>query len=129
MSSMISPIAPRIHYNQAMTSSSVSGSTPSGDLQNLRLASCVSLYNPLQPNLVQHDLQSSTSISTANLAAPSDSPRSSRGIDGGGIIDVDWWCLILDKMPRELLGLSLGAAKFAVDIEVLDCKSCCTKLG
>lgn len=39
------------------------------------------------------------------------------GIDGGGIIDVDWWCLILDSNPRELLGLSLGAIKFAVDID------------
>ena len=41
------------------------------------------------------------------------------GIDGGGIIDVDWWCLALDKIPRELFGLSLGASRFAVDAEML----------
>ena len=80
MSSMISPIAPRIHYNQHMTSSSVSGSTPSGDLQNLRLASCASLYNPIQHNSIQHDIQTSTSASTTNLLCPTDSPKSSRGI-------------------------------------------------
>jgi hypothetical protein len=50
------------------------------------------------------------------------------GIDGGGIIDVDWWCLILDKIPRELFGLSLGANKFAVDAEVLLCVSFCSEL-
>ena len=84
MSSMISPIAPRMHYNQHMTSSSVSGSTPSGDLQNLRLASCASLLqavqHPIQLNAVQKDVPVSTSASTANLLAPSESPKSSRGI-------------------------------------------------
>ena len=42
-----------------------------------------------------------------------------KGSDGGGIIDVDWWLLILDKIPRELFGLSLGANKFAVDAATL----------
>ena len=83
MSSMISPIAPRMHYNQHM-SSSVSGSTPSGDLQNLRLASCASLFHavqaPLQVNSLQNEMPTSTSASTANLLAPSESPKSSRGI-------------------------------------------------
>ena len=51
------------------------------------------------------------------------------GIDGGGIIDADWWCLILDRIPRELLGLSLGANKFAVDAEVLAGTSFCTELS
>ena len=64
--------------------SSVSGSTPSGDLQNLRLASCASLFHvvqgPLQHNSLQNDTQSSTSASTANLLAPNESPKSSRGI-------------------------------------------------
>ena len=41
------------------------------------------------------------------------------GIDGGGIIEVDWWCLALDKIPRELFGLSLGTSRFAVDAETL----------
>ena len=80
---MISPIAPRGPYHhQHMTS--VSGSTPSGDLQNLRLASCASLYNssnmPLQQNVGQNEIPSTTSASTTNLLAPSESPKSSRGI-------------------------------------------------
>ena len=83
MSSMISPIAPRGPYHhQHMTS--VSGSTPSGDLQNLRLASCASLYNssnmPIQQNVGQSEIPSTTSASTTNLLAPSESPKSSRGI-------------------------------------------------
>ena len=65
-------------------SSSVSGSTPSGDLQNLRLASCASLFHavqaPLQVNSLQNEMPTSTSASTANLLAPSESPKSSRGI-------------------------------------------------
>ena len=84
MSSMISPIAPRAPYNQPVYSSSVSGSTPSGDLQNLRLASCASLFNPNTHAAVlssgQPDLPTTNSVSTANLHAPSDSPRSSRNI-------------------------------------------------
>ena len=81
---MISPIAPRgpIYHHQHMTS--VSGSTPSGDLQNLRLASCASLYNssnmPIQQNVGQSEIPSTTSASTTNLLAPSESPKSSRGI-------------------------------------------------
>ena len=80
---MISPIAPRGPYHhQHMTS--VSGSTPSGDLQNLRLASCASLYNstnmPIHQNGGQSELPSTSSASTTNLLAPSESPKSSRGI-------------------------------------------------
>ena len=51
------------------------------------------------------------------------------GIDGGGIIDVDWWCLNLDKILRELLGLSLGACKFAVDTELVVGRSGCPELS
>ena len=80
---MISPIAPRGPYHhQHMTSGS--GTTPSGDLQNLRLASCASLYNsskiPTQHNPGQNEIPTSTSASTTNLLAPSESPKSSRGI-------------------------------------------------
>merc|ERR1712018_503369 len=79
----ISPIAPRGPYHHQHMSS-VSGSTPSGDLQNLRLASCASLYNAssihTQPNAGQNEIPSSASASTTNLLAPSESPKSSRGI-------------------------------------------------
>ena len=83
MSSMISPIAPRGPYHHQHMAS-VSGSTPSGDLQNLRLASCASLYNSSSihtlQNTGQNEIPTSASASTTNLLAPSESPKSSRGI-------------------------------------------------
>ena len=84
MSSMISPIAPRIQYHQPHQSSSVAGSTPSGDLQNLRLASNAKLIaapnNPSNFNSGPVNALISVAASTANLLAPSESPKSSRGI-------------------------------------------------
>ena len=78
MSSMISPIAPRGQYRHPPPPPS---STPAGDLQNLRLASCSSLFNAsTHHNTGPHILPPCSSVSTANLLAPNDSPKSSRGI-------------------------------------------------